>query len=201
MRVEHASPREAPRTTCRPRVCVVNEEKSKERKTGKESGEEGESEKTRYLKLHGSVYYLLSAISASTEKVHPTGDRKMICALDALESARGRSLRRHTIAYGSAEDRNLNFLLDRGSIARCASLLFIFSISPRRNAENTSRTTRRNDNNDESVKRNALSDATVLSGSGTRTRIKASEMQRPIRMAFHLANAMTPCTPQDLYPS
>ncbi|KYQ53048.1 hypothetical protein ALC60_07775, partial [Trachymyrmex zeteki] len=61
----------------------------------------------------------------------------------------------------------------------------------RRNAENTSRTTtRRNDNNDGSVKRNALSDA-VLSGNEDAI-IKASEMRRLVRMAFHLANAMTP---------
>lgn len=63
-------------------IRVASGEESKERKTGKGS------EKTRYLKLHGSVYYLLSAISASTEKVHPTDDRRMICAPDALESAR-----------------------------------------------------------------------------------------------------------------
>lgn len=47
-----------------------------------------DGERTRYLKLHGSVYYLLSAISASIEKVHPTDDRTMICALDVLESTR-----------------------------------------------------------------------------------------------------------------
>lgn len=89
VRVEHASPREAPRTC--PRVyawrCARCGEQ-REEKTGEGERRRRGSEKTRYLKLHGSVYYLLSAISASTEKVHPTDDRRMICAPDALESAR-----------------------------------------------------------------------------------------------------------------
>lgn len=64
-------------------------EQREKKKCGEGEREGGKgSEKTRYLKLHGSVYYLLSAISASTEKVHPTDDRRMICTPDALESAR-----------------------------------------------------------------------------------------------------------------
>lgn len=79
------------------RTYVAREE-SKERKTGvgeRERGERRETGKrTRYLKLHSSVYYLLSAISACTETVHPTDDRRMICALDVLESRRARSMKR-----------------------------------------------------------------------------------------------------------
>lgn len=179
-------------------TCMRGERRGEQREKNGEGERWRGSEKTRYLKLHGSVYYLLSAISASTEKVHPTGDRRMICAPGALESARSIN-GGGTHRVRSAEDRNLNFLLDRGSIVALLPL-FIFSISSRRNAENTSRTTtRRNDNNDGSVKRNALSDA-VLSGNEDAI-IKASEMRRLVRMAFHLANAMTPYTPQDLYAS
>lgn len=73
-------------------------------------GDERREERTRYLKLHGSVYYLLSAISASTEKVHPTDDRRMICALDALESTRSINEEART-ACRSFDDRNLSFFL------------------------------------------------------------------------------------------
>jgi len=95
----------------------------------KNRGERGGkgSEKTRYLKLHGSVYYLLSAISASTEKVHPTGDRRMICAPGALESARSINEEART-ACDRLEDRNLNFFLGRGR--SLLSSLFIFSSFP-----------------------------------------------------------------------
>lgn len=119
-------------------TCVRGErgEASKERKM---EGEEGErraerkkgSEKTRYLKLHGSVYYLLSAISASTEKVHPTVDRRMICAPDALESARSINEDART-ACRSSDDRNLNFFRDRGRDRYSPSFIFVSSRGEKR---------------------------------------------------------------------
>lgn len=124
--------REAPRTQHVVHVCAWRARRG-ERKREKMEGEEGErraerkkgSEKTRYLKLHGSVYYLLSAISASTEKVHPTVDRRMICAPDALESA-ARSINEdaRTTACRSSDDRNLNFFRDRGRDRYSPPLLF-----------------------------------------------------------------------------
>lgn len=50
--------------------------------------------KSRYLKLHGSFYYLSSAISASTRsRIFWPGDRSMICA--AASRIRRRSIGRH----------------------------------------------------------------------------------------------------------
>lgn len=123
------------------------ERRAKREKRGRRALEKG-SERTRYLKLHGSVYYLLSAISASTEKVHRTDDRRMICAPDVLESARSIN-----------EDAHMPRAIGRGSqfefLSRPIVTLppfFPFSLARGRDAENGSRaTTLRNDNNKASV--------------------------------------------------
>lgn len=56
--------------------------------------EEKGGQKSRYLKLHGSFYYLSPAISASTRsRIFWPGDRSMICA--AASRIRRRSIGRH----------------------------------------------------------------------------------------------------------
>lgn len=120
-------------------------EQREEKKPGKESGGEGGSEKTRYLKLHGSVYYLSSAISASTEKVHPTeGSKDDLCA----GRSRIRAIDQRGCAHRarSAEDRNLNFFLDRMA-DRYSSFFFNSLSGSRRIAESSDSraTTLRND--------------------------------------------------------
>lgn len=56
--------------------------------------EEKGRQKSRYLKLHGSFYYLSPAISASTRsRIFWPGDRSMICA--AASRIRRRSIGRH----------------------------------------------------------------------------------------------------------
>lgn len=56
--------------------------------------EEKGRQKSRYLKLHGSFYYLSPAISASTwSRIFWPGDRSMICA--AASRIRRRSIGRH----------------------------------------------------------------------------------------------------------
>lgn len=110
MRAEHASPREAPRTTCCPRVHVVEREESREeRKTGMENGGEVQRENPLPQITRLGLLFIVGNFCSHREDASDRRDRRMICALDTLSNPRGRSMRRHTVCPRSSEDRNLSF--------------------------------------------------------------------------------------------
>lgn len=105
-----------------------------------------------------------------------------------LSNPRDRSMRMHTCRVRSAEDRNLNFFLDRGRSLLSVLFFFLFSLA-REEARKTALArqlcgtiiiTRLR------KKRNAR--CCIIGNEGA---IEESEMRRPVKIEFHLANAMT----------
>lgn len=170
-------------------TCIRGEQRGEQREKKNRERERRRrgSERTRYLKLHGSVYYLSSAISASTEKVHPTEDRRMICAPDALESARSIKEDAHTacdrpriaiwISFSIVAERCYSFFFFILSLARKETRKTVFV----RQVLFTEQHMR--------IKRNTLDAAFVRNEDA----IEESETRRPVRIALYLTNAITSC--------
>jgi len=176
VRVEHASPREQ---HVRPRVCVVNGE-SKERKTEESAGGRGARKPVTSNYTARFIIYCRQFLLPPRRCIRPAIEGWFVRR--ALSNPRGRSMRRRAPrAIGSRIAIWISFSV----VADRYSLPFLFSlVFPRRNISQSRQ-----------LRGTTRTCKTKRSMSYHRERGRdrgKSETRRSVRMAFHLANAMTP---------